>query len=184
MKPSEAGEVILEVNRRWPRMPVEEDCLSAWRDDLLELEFNLTMAAVRDFAREGREFPPSSGQLHQRVMQLRDGPQVDFDQADRVVLGEIRNSGSYRRPQDITWPNDLIREYALSLDWLAECRADAGDPTFAAQRRRRFADVVERHARRKRYATLGLTEGPHGVQRWFIGNEEFAIPAAVEKRSE
>ena len=95
--------IAAKVNLLWPNARWTAPTIRAGEDLVLDLEPEYVMGAVQSLATEGKEFPPSVGQLRKRSIELSEAANgltpPDPDTALREVYDTIARFGSYRTPE-------------------------------------------------------------------------------------
>ncbi len=63
-------DVVREMRARWPHAELPDETVAVWYTDVAELDAELVQVALRGWAREGRAWPPTGGQLRARAEAL------------------------------------------------------------------------------------------------------------------
>lgn len=83
--------IIAYCNQRWPHRPVGADSLPIWREDLGDVSVEEAHAAIRDMARAGREFPPTSGQILSHIRRANQAPPPSFEDMQRILAKNMHH---------------------------------------------------------------------------------------------
>ena len=154
MTPDELETVLRQVNARWPHHPVPDSSGPAWFEDLGGHPVADVLATIIAISREGRDFPPTCGQVRQRLDELTIGA-PDFDEAWRELLEFMRRHGSHAAASKLPWSNPLYGELALALGWRDLGLTPEEDlPTLRAQARRMWDAMVRRQRQRMLFADI------------------------------
>jgi len=133
--PSELVELLGAVNRRWPHHPVPTASYPVWAEDLRELDFGLAAGAIREMARDGRDFPPTSGQVYARLVEVADttpGWTVAWAEITRRATTPREPThydpaiGDWAYPPPEPWSDPLVQAVAerIGLSRIAQRRTD------------------------------------------------------------
>lgn len=154
MSPAEVQTLMRSVNARWPHHPLPPECFPAWLEDLGEKTYAEAAAAVVVLSREGREFPPTCGQVRKRVDELTLGAPT-FDEAWREMRECMARYGSNRSTTDLPFSNPLVRDLAQAMGWYEFGQTLAEDmPTFRAQARRMWETITARQYERLSFGDI------------------------------
>ena len=85
--------VVQRIRANWPHAGVPDVSIAKWYDDLSELTVEEVTGAVEGFYRDGREFPPNSGQIIARL-----GADPDYSEAWRMAHSLIGTCSPLHEP--------------------------------------------------------------------------------------
>lgn len=160
MTRAECFEIAAEVSARWPHAPLSKSTVAIWWGDLQHLPADQVRAAVIVHDREGNSFPPTCGQIVNRIVELAyDHP--GWDEVWAEVQRAIRRVGSYGSPSDVDWSSPLVGAFVRRIGWVELCRTPAGDTSAHAQCREVWKAMVarvERDSRHMGIAAAGLKQ--------------------------
>lgn len=136
------------VNALWPNASWARATMEAGTYILADLEFDATVAAVRQMAAEGREFAPNPGQVRAATVEFTGAATSEGvpsqDRALAEVYEQIRRVGSYGTPE---WSHPAIADAVKALGgWMAACM-DENPEAYRAHFLRVYASVAQRRVR-------------------------------------
>jgi hypothetical protein len=151
MRPAELTQIIVNMGSLWPMMKFPDDVDAArmirdqWFELLGDFDRDVVRAAVQWFANEGREFPPSPGQVAQRARWILDplSHPPDVDVALDQIHREISRVGRAGIPE-FTHPS--IAATVAAIGWSNICNSTNPD-TLRAHILRVYSTSVARHER-------------------------------------
>lgn len=138
-------------NVDWPRW-AEEGALDQYLHDLHDLEHEQVSAAVAVLARDGREFPPTAGQIRRRAVELALDPPAwaECKLVVRRALGfsqRAYHDGEFHdeRQTRIGGEHPLIVAFVAHVGWDEAGRVCSGDAADEAQVRVKWEQFVAHH---------------------------------------
>lgn len=142
--------------RRWPGANWGEwaraGVVDQYLHDLDDLEAGQVAAAVAVLARDGREFPPTAGQIRRRAVELAlDAPGwAECKLAIRRAMGfseRAYHGGRFRdeRQARIDREHPLIVGFVAHVGWEEAGRVCSGESAAEAQVRVKWEQFVDRH---------------------------------------
>lgn len=152
-----AGQIVLY----WPQRPIEDGTLAAWFLDVEDLPYDVAESALRALARDGREWPPTGGQIRAKAVELvRSDP--DHGRAWELVRAAVRRFGTYAQADAMDWLAEQSPATARAVarfGWRELCLYDITDEQVVrAQFRDVYNAVAAERDRDSRYAGLGAGE--------------------------
>lgn len=197
-------EITAAMRDRWPHAAMPEASIEQWGRDVSDLRAEHVLAAVEVFYREGREFPPNSGQIRAKIVELAiDAPEwsetirilreLHATPPSKIIDPGLRvEDGHEVADPDVVYPrreaiercHELIRAFIRDVTW--EQIAPGADPeastTAEAQLREKWNAYVVRAHRESTYGEIP-TAGLRRLER--LRHEPRSIGAAItEKRRE
>jgi hypothetical protein len=158
-------DVVKLMRANWPHAELPEISIRKWHGDLEDLPADQVLAGMETLYRDGRQFPPTGGEIRSRVLELADQNAADWS-AGYALAAELRPDLSWLTYPDKTmaWlvaqdpiAAETVRRYGVEA-W--GMRPAADEPIHRAQFRQLYeasADVV---SRRRRYAGIGAAGLP------------------------
>jgi hypothetical protein len=151
-------ELAVEVSAMWPHSRLPKATIAHWYDLLGDQEADTVLAAVKEFAVEGREFPPTAGMILARLADGADRP-PDWDEALVEILRMVRRHGSYRPPEVGEWSHPVLARF-MEPCWKEWCMSAEGDTTFLAQQRNAYQATRDRAQRHRNLTLVGAPALP------------------------
>lgn len=140
MTKTEALKLVTMVGAAFPRAPLPQPTVELYLELLQPLDVASTHAAILAILDEGRQFPPSFGEIRQaeaRVRQVR----PTTEEAWGLVKAQVRSVGSYGRFEG----HRLVAEAVDLFGWQELCRATHDqDPANRAHFYRTYESVCRR----------------------------------------
>lgn len=173
MNQAEFSQFAAVIQARWWAFPLPPQALDQYLADIADLRLDAAMVALDAFSMDGRERPPTSGQLRRKVVELQvDAP--DWGTAWRYLLrcakatGSIYSSDRYkvcRRVIEGEAP-DEVRRFVEHVGYLEVYRTWSEDGSHAEPRMRQKweAYIADRLAGRS-LASLPPVEGLKRIDR-------------------
>ncbi len=146
----------------WPHRALDDATLDAWFADLADIPLEVAEAALRGLARDGREWPPTGGQIRAKAVELaRQDP--DHGHAWELVRRAIAKFGFYAEAVALDWLYEqapAVGRAVTRFGWRELCHYDLDDEqTVRAQFREVYKAVVRGRDRDFRYAGLAGASG-------------------------
>ena len=138
MTPTEVAKVHFSVNEMWPRMnpPLGEDrlplVLTMWANVLAGIDAADALLAVESLLAEGREFPPTVGQIRVRALELGqaagdEGAVPTGIEAWGEILELIQRRGWMQAPAIEDYSHPVVGEMVKHLGgWMRVCESETG----------------------------------------------------------
>lgn len=159
MTVAEAARCCAMVQMLWPHAALPAETPRLWAQLLPDATAGEVEAAIREFAVDGREFPPLIGMVTAKVNE-RANPFPDPDEMQTEFFRLLRRHSHDYPPPPEAYSHPLLAEFFASnrhARWREWCAADDGDTTFYAQQREAYKAM--RH-RTERDRNLGLIGAP------------------------
>lgn len=144
--------------RRWPHVDwaayAEQGVADQMFTDLFDLDATHVEAATDALARDGLRFPPSAGEIRQKVVELAaDAP--DWGEVSRAIY-KLAGYPTRRfrdgrfvddRAERLRGLHPVIQEFVAHVGWAEAQHASSLDRTAEAQTRERYRAFVRRRQR-------------------------------------
>ena len=161
MTRAEWNTLAAQIVLYWPQRRIEDGTLAGWYRDVEDIPFDVAEAALRALARDGREWPPTGGQIRAKAVELaRSDP--DHGRAWELVRESVRRFGSYAQADALEWLADhspAVARAVTRFGYRELCSYDLADEnTVRAQFRETYKALAAERDRDSRYAGIGAPE--------------------------
>jgi len=158
MNRAEWAEIGRAMQRLWPMADwdrlAERGTLEVWGTDMADFDGEQVKAAVTSLYRDGREWPPNSAHIRNRILELSHGS-VTEGEAWELLQRAVRKFGHAADDKANEWlaeQDPIVAEAVQRLGYRDYCLSNLDDQTtWRAQFRRIFEQAGEQVAKGRRY---------------------------------
>jgi hypothetical protein len=168
---------VQTIRALWPNAEIPDVTIAAWYEEVADIELEHAVAAIRTFARDGAEWPPTGGKIRRRVAELLLDPPDWGEVLEQLRLirrtpaakatGKLEEIDGhevaevvYPREDVIARTHPMIVAFFLHLGSQTVLQADPTDGNSEARLRDKWREFRQTAERRLSYTGLDCGDLP------------------------